>query len=191
MFITLPNPFDPNEFFHPMAEILEKLCRLCATQCPQTNSIFRTIHDGKRSIDLLEYCLQHPIDTSACYPEIVCDECSKVLIQTYEFFVKYKKSEEYFLTLHQDINQIQVKIEVVQPDNVPENLDEIRNFIEIENAAIDAFLNEQNLKSKQDNCLATRQTYQCEICVLGFKIKSHLDRHMLSHTEEKRKFFSF
>lgn len=84
-----------------MAEVPQNRCRVCATDCTNTFSIFELIHDGKRSIDLLEYCFQQSIDTSEHFPKCICTECSSNLILTYELFLLYKRSEEFFQAQYQ------------------------------------------------------------------------------------------
>lgn len=108
------------------SDFIEKCCRICATNCADAHSIYKEHQNGKRTVEMLEYCLQQPIDKSEQFPEDICDKCSSNLIATYEFFLLYKKSEEYFLALHQD-DDAQIKIENV---DVPMHSDALEVLIE-------------------------------------------------------------
>lgn len=85
-----------------------KCCRICSAECENIEKLFETAENGKRAVDMLEFCLQHPIDTSDCFPTWICIECITGLIQTYQFFVLYKKSEEHFVSLYQKHNEMNI-----------------------------------------------------------------------------------
>lgn len=106
-----------------------KCCRICSAECENIQNIFETTENGKRVVDMLEFCLQHPIDTSDCFPKCICIECITNLIQTYHFFVLFKKSEEYFISLYQQFNDTtisavthNIKIESIELPEINEVL---------------------------------------------------------------------
>lgn len=119
-----------------MTEInsFQSSCRICTANCTDARSIFDEIHDGKRAVDLLEYCLQQPINTNGCFPMDICDLCTSCLIETYEFFVIYKKSETYFLSLLDSSGQSAIKIESI---DLPMNHDTSEQPLETEYMAIE------------------------------------------------------
>lgn len=88
--------------------LLAKCCRICSAESDNIQNIFETTEIGKRSVDMLEFCLQQPIDISDCFPKCICIECISNLIQTYQFFELFKKSEEYFISQYQKVNEMTV-----------------------------------------------------------------------------------
>lgn len=103
---------------------LQNCCRICATRHTIVHSIYEEFLEGKRPMDLLEFCLQQPIDTNTFLPDAICVPCTTKLIETYEFFVLYKKSEEYFFTFRPEANQIP-KIETIYTADIPEVTEDI------------------------------------------------------------------
>lgn len=106
-----------------------KCCRICSAECENIQNIFEITEIDKRPVDMLEFCLQHPIDTSDCFPKSICIECITNLIQTYQFFVLFKKSEEYFVSLYQTVNEMttdvvtnNIKIESIELPEINEVL---------------------------------------------------------------------
>lgn len=97
-------------------------CRICTNQCVSGQSIFEYIVlVDKRPVEMLEYCLQQPVDTSTQFPENICTECIPILIETYKFFTLYKKSEKYFNALQRNLNEtIEDRIKV-EPITVSEH----------------------------------------------------------------------
>lgn len=64
----------------------------------------------------------------------ICDLCTSCLIETYEFFVIYKKSETYFLSLLDSSGQSAIKIESI---DLPMNHDTSEQPLETEYMAIE------------------------------------------------------
>lgn len=97
------------------------LCRICTNQCESGQSIYEYIVDvDKRPVEMLEYCLQQPVDISSHFPNYICAECIPSLIETYKFFTLYKKSEEYFKAIHQNWNDSMVEEIKVEPIIIPQ-----------------------------------------------------------------------
>lgn len=85
---------------------------------------------------MLEYCLQQPIDTSGYFPDNICVECTSKLVECYEFFVLYKKSEEHFLLLYRNgigTTNGEIKIETIDE---PMNYDVLGELVDTEFLAV-------------------------------------------------------
>lgn len=99
-------------------------CRICAKQCATVKNIFDVTQNDKRCVDMLECCLQQPINTNERFPNSICPECESNLVITYEFFVLYKKSEEYFVScvnnIIAEVKEEPFRIEVIQ---IAENIE--------------------------------------------------------------------
>lgn len=91
-------------------------CRICTNQCESGQSIHEYIvYIDKRPVEMLEYCLQQPMDISPTFPDYICAECIPSLIETHKFFVLYKKSEEYFKAIHRNWNESMVEEIKIEP----------------------------------------------------------------------------
>lgn len=102
--------------------ISNNCCRICTKQCDSGQSIHEYIvYIDKRPVELLEYCLQQPVDTSPYFPDYICVECIPSLIETHKFFSLYKKSEDYFKAIHRNWNESTMVEDIkVEPIIVPE-----------------------------------------------------------------------
>lgn len=172
-------------------ESIQNSCRVCATHTVDGNSIFDVIHKEKRSIDMLEYCFQQPIDTTESFPRYVCTKCTWNLIETYEFFILYKQSEAYF---HQQIPGFNIKLEI--PTAIEEDTaDEFVNIkfepeIELRESAVEfKWKNERSIErmtvdqfnfsqskhvSEMNNPI---KSFECDVCFKTYAKLPHLKTH--------------
>lgn len=102
--------------------ISNNCCRICTNQCDSGQSIHEYIvYIDKRPVEMLEYCLQQPVDTSPHFPDFICVECIPSLIETHKFFSLYKKSEDYFKAIHCSWNESTIVEDIkVEPIIIPE-----------------------------------------------------------------------
>lgn len=108
-------------------------CRICAKVTVNAIDLFAAEHEGKKFFEMLEFCLQQPIETDGL-PRIICNACSITLIAVHKFHTLYYNSEHYFrrissaadskvkLEVESDIDESPIKVEeseghiVVLPD---------------------------------------------------------------------------
>lgn len=170
---------------------LQNCCRICTTRCEGICSLFEVTHHGKRPVDLLEYCFQQTIDTSECYPDIICSECSTNLIETYEFFVLYKRSEQYFQSFAlSDTQMTDTSDKIVIIESSGNNvITESNEFIAGYDDDIDAPTNEYDLTESDDDDVQFSQegddgtqgtssgNIACDVCNKVYIHRSSLWRH--------------
>lgn len=186
---------------------IEKCCRVCATISLNVNSLFDIGEDETRFIDMLEYCLQQPLDTHDYFPSYICLDCTTNLKKTHEFFVLYKKSEAFFLTQHRCIvNKQQSKVEIVYANENHENdlKSEFNNDFDETNDHFDELLMDCDIKSEEDDESENKilspskrqrkkkrkqitlnvshdKVYACTYCPKTFNYQVSWKRHILVH----------
>lgn len=188
----------------------QNCCRICRENRAGVHNIFDEFYNGQRLVDMLEYCLQYPVNTSEQYPDTICAECSSNLIVTYEFFVLFKKSEEYFQNCIDEVVKTpnQIKIELV---NVPDTNETSLDYIKIE-PSIETNIDVSVDEGKQITCepllecsnneilgnngiessvVRRRRSrkpgkiQQCTECEKSFMTISALKQHLVSHSTER------
>lgn len=95
-------------------DCIQNYCRICASNRPNKRNLFEVIYDEKRLINILEQCLKRTLDTDDYFPNCICSDCSADLINTYEFFALFEKSEKWFARRYNTPNAIQLKCKSVE-----------------------------------------------------------------------------
>lgn len=155
--------------------IIEYYCRVCSSDyrddIHRLKSIFDEIHNGKRVLDILEFCFQQPIDTTYRNPLNICDECISNLIITYEFFVLYKQSETYFSSHFEELSEVKFEAVVVPASNVidgeikTERADVYEDILLSENGELrpeNAIFHEEKLEAEETESIIEKQEYKTE-----------------------------
>lgn len=180
------------------------LCRICATEQDDCmNNLLTSIHNGLYFIDMLQYCLQRPIDKDNRLPLNICLDCTSNLIVAYNFNVLINGSEQRFRNLlgcDMKCDTLEQKVEVVidEPENdVKESVFIDCTAIVISNGNCDKIdmesrrvteidKVESKTHSKLNRSKASRinnriQNYECYRCKLNFRRMVYLRQHMTYH----------
>lgn len=175
----------------------ENCCRICEINSENVRSIHEEIHNGKGAVDMLEYCLQQPIDTSEYFPSNICDQCQSKLVECYEFLLLYKKSEEHFLLLYHNQNVMTNNIIKIEALEVPTSSDVSEILVESEQVNVGGvnilkseFVSREKTADEQiasdETLLITKPsnqvTFECSICGNTYLDESTMLRHKKRHT---------
>lgn len=189
-----------------MTEQKRNCCRVCETDSDEVRGIYEEVHNGKRAVDMLEYWLQQPIDTSECFPVTICVPCTTKLVECYEFLVLYKKSEQNFLLLYHDGSEMAKNPIKIENDEVAIYPDVDTEYVAVESGVqsdlkteLDYSSEEKSLEepitltsppenSEEDPAnpfiAEAQKTFECLICGKVFLHKRGLYRHSKRHTSQ-------